>query len=143
MAYDPSKAAAKQVRRAQEASGDYVDGVRGVKVSPMQKAKAKKDKLKANFNASVDSGKWEAGLDGWSLEAWADVTAKKGGERYSSGVEAAREDIAAFHAEFAQHVERVKAIIDAMPDTTPEQRIQKMVANAREMGKYTRKARRR
>lgn len=143
MAYDPRKAAAKQIRRAQEASQDYVEGVKGVKVSPMQKAKAKQEKLKANFNAAVDSGKWAAGLDGWSLEAWADITAKKGGERYASGVEAARDDINAFHDEFSQHVERVKAVVDAMPDTTPEQRIQKMVTNARKMGEYSRRAKRR
>jgi hypothetical protein len=141
--YDPKKAAEKQVRRAQEASTDYVNGVNDTQKNPMQRAKAKKEKLKLNFNQAVDNGTWEAGLDSVSFEEWKRLASTKGGERYASGVAASSDDIAAFHAEFAPHVQRVQAQIESMPDTTPEQRIARMVANARELGKFRRSKRRR
>ncbi len=143
MAKDPRKIAEKQVRRAQEASADYVQGVRDTEVNPMQKAASKKDKLKANFNQAVDSGKWEQGLQSVSKEEWQRLTEQKGSARYAAGVEAAMPDIVAFHEEFQSHVAKVKAEVDAMPDLTPEQRIQRMVANARGMARFKRTRRRR
>lgn len=143
MAKDPKKIAEKQVRRAQEAAGDYLDGVRNVSESPTQKAKRKKDKLKSNFNAAVDSGKWEAGLDSVSKEEWIRLTETKGGARYASGVESASADIEAFHAEFGPIRDKIKAQADAMPDSTLEQRLARMQFVAREMAKHRRTRRRR
>ena len=143
MPYDPRKAGQKQVRRAQEAAQDYVDGVNTTTINPMAKAKTKKDKLKANFNAAVDNGSWEAGLDSVSFDEWKAITASKGNERYASGVEKAAADIVAFHEELAPQIARVKAMVDAMPDTTLDQRIAKASAFAREMAKFKRTRRRR
>lgn len=143
MAYDPRKAAEKQIRRAQEAQQDYIDGVMRPKRNPMQAAKAKKSKLKSNFNAAVDNGDWERGLDSVSQEEWSRLASVKGGARFSGGVEAARDDIIAFHEENAANSAKVEAIIDAMPDDTPEQRLAKQRANAVERAKYKRTRRRR
>ncbi len=141
--YDPKKAGEKQIRRAQEASQDYVNGVNDTQKNPMQRAKAKKEKLKLNFNQAIDNGTWEAGLDSVSFEEWKRLASSKGGERYASGVQAAADDIAAFHAEFAPHVQRTQQEIDGMPDTTPEQRLQRMLHNARSLAKFKRSKRRR
>lgn len=141
--YDPKKAAEKQIRRAQEAAGDYVNGVNDTQKNPMQRAKAKKEKLKLNFNAAIDNGSWEAGLDSVSFEEWKRLASSKGGERYASGVQAASDDIAAFHAEFAPIVARVQAEVEGMADTTQEQRLQRMLHNARSLGKFKRSKRRR
>lgn len=143
MAYDPKKAAEKQIRRAQEATQDYIDGVMKPKRNPMQAAKAKKSKLKSNFNAAIDNGDWERGLDSISQDEWSRLASTKGGARYSGGVEAARGDIEQFHEEMSQVSARVEAIVDAMPDDTPEQRLAKMRANAVERGKHKRTKRRR
>lgn len=138
MSYDPARAAEKQIRRAQTAATDYVAGVRAVKESPTSKAKRKKDKYRNGVLAALDSGKWEAGLDSVSLQEWQEAAAKKGGDRYAAGVEAAAGKIQQFHAEFAAFMSSHQPRIDAMPDSTPEQRIAKMVENAKGMAKFQR-----
>lgn len=139
----PQQIADKQISRVQAASGDYTAGVNAVTQSPMQRAKAKKDKLKANFLAAVDSGKWEAGLDSVSLEDWKKQSTEVGAARLGAGVEAARAKIVAFQEEIAPFRARVQAEIAAMPDTTLEQRLAKMTANARKMAEFKRTRRRR
>lgn len=139
----PREIAEKQVRRSQGASEDYVRGVRSVTEAPTQKAKTKKDKLKANFNAAVDSGKWEAGLDSVSLDDWQRATETKGSARYGAGVAEAADKIAAFHEEFQPFLEGVKKKVADMPDTTMEQRLQRMMENARSIAKFARTRRRR
>lgn len=135
--------AAKQIRRAQEASQDYVEGVRSVTEAPGQRAVKKKEKLRANFNAAVDSGKWEANTAAVGLEEWKQVTAEKGGQRFASGVEAARPKIEAFQADLQAFLNSTKGEIDSLPDATPEQRDAKMLANVRRMRKFKRTKRRR
>lgn len=141
--YDAAKATEKQIRRAQNASTDYKDGVLSVTESPMAKAKKKKEKFKTNLNAAIDNGKWEAGLDSVSVEEWRELTAGKGAERYGSGVAAAEPKTRAFHEELAAFMVGHKAKIDAMPDATAEQRLAKMTENARGMAKFQRTRRRR
>ncbi len=143
MAKDAAKIAAKQIRRAQEASQDYIDGVNSVTEAPGQKAVRKKDKLKANFIQSVDSGKWEEATKAVSRDEWVATTVAKGGARYAAGVEEARGKITAFQEELQTFLNSTKAEIDNMPDATPEQRKAKMVANFDRMKKFKRRNRRR
>lgn len=139
----PREIAEKQVRKAQASTEDYSRGVNSVTDSPTAKAAGKKDKLKANFLRAVDSGKWEEGLLATSLEDWKRATTGKGAERYGSGVAAAMDKTVAFHEEFQPFLTGVKETIDRMPDSTPEQRIQKMVENAKAISKFKRTRRRR
>ena len=143
MSRDPRKVAEKQIRRAQEASQDYVDGIKGVTEAPGLKAVKKKDKMKANFLKSLDDGKYERNTAAVSLQDWQAAAETKGAPRYSSGVEAARNDIIAFQEEFQPFVDGVKRELDAMPDATPEQRKAKMLANFEKMSKFRRTKRRR
>lgn len=143
MAYDPRKAAEKQIRRAQEATQDYLDGVRSPKKNPMQAAKAAKGKLKQNFNAAVDSGRWEQGLDSVTQDEWSRLASEKGAPRFAPGVEAARDDITAFHEESAAISSRIEAQVDAMPSDTLQQRIARSTAWQLERAKHKRVKRRR
>ena len=143
MAKSAADIAAKQVRRAQEASQDYIAGVQGVNEAPGTRAVKKKDKLRANFIAAIDNGKWEANTAAVGKEEWIEATVSKGGARYASGVEAAKGKIEAFHAEFQPFVQQVKRELDNMPDATPEQREAKMLANVRKMRAFKRTRRRR
>ena len=133
----------KQIRKSQQATEDYLQGIDSVQEAPTQRAKRKKDKMKANFLKAMEEGKWEDGLDAWTNEDWKEVTKKKGGARYSDGVTEARPQIEAFHEDFQAFIDRVKVVIDKMPDVTPEQRIAKMVANAKAIATYKRGKRRR
>lgn len=143
MTYDARKAVTKQIQRAQAATSDYVDGVMSVKEAPTQRAKRKLDKMKAGIIAAIDSGKVAEGLDSVSLEDWQKATSGKGGERYASGVAAAEDKSLAFHEQFATFMASHLSKIDAMPDLTAEQRIAKMVENARGISKFKRSRRRR
>lgn len=140
---DPKKIAAKQVRRAQEASTDYVEGVQGVTEAPGAKAVRKQDKLKQNFNASVDSGKWADATKAVSRDDWVQATVSKGGARYAAGVEEAKGKIEAFQEDLQSFLASTQSEIDNMPDATPEQRKAKMVANFDRMRKFKRRTRRR
>lgn len=139
----PREIAEKQVRRSQGATEDYVRGVRGVTEAPTQKAKRKKEKLKNNFLNALNSGKWEAGLDAVTLEDWQRDTEGKGASRYGDGVAKAESKIIAFHEEFQPFLDAHKKKIDALPDSTPEQRMQKMVENAKGIAQFKRSRRRR
>lgn len=135
--------AEKQVRNSQNAATDYVSGVKKVTESPMQKAKQKQDKLVQNFNQSVSSGKWAEGLDAVSLEDWRKMTETKGGQRYASGVKEAMPKTQAFLEEFLPFVEQVQQEVNAMPDMTLEDNINRMAANARALSRFKRTRRRR
>lgn len=140
MARDARKVTEKQIRNAQNGSQNYLDGVESVDMAPGQKAIKKKAKYLANVQASVD--KWERNTGAVTLEEWKKMAREKGGARFSSGVEAARDKILAFHEEFQPFVAGIKAKLDTMDDTTPEQRERKMVENVREMRKFKRTRRR-
>lgn len=133
----------KQIRNAQHASQDYVKGVQETQKNPMERAKAALPKMKANFLRAMDEGKVEAGLDATSFEDWKKITAKKGSERYSSGVEESRAKQIAFREEFYPHLEQVMASVESMPDLTETDREQRMLANARGIAKFKRGRRRR
>ena len=137
----PQQIADKQVRRAQEAAPDYVAGVDAVTVSPGALAAKKKDKYRNNVIASVD--KWAANTGSTSLDYWKAKTKTKGGERYASGVEQAKDDIVAFHEEFQPFVQRVRAEVNAMPDTSKADRKAKMNANFDKMAEFKRTRKRR
>lgn len=139
----PREVAEKQVRKAQAASEDYIRGIRSVTESPMAKAVAKKEKFKNNLIRSIDSGKWENNTSAVPLEEWARKTETVGSPRYSEGVGAALEKTVAFQEEFLPFVRSVQEKVNSMPDATPEQRIAKMVENAKSIGKFQRMRRRR
>ena len=143
MGYDPRKAAKKQIDRSQQAQQDYIDGVRDTKKNPMQRAKAKKGKLRANFLAAVDNGKWEQGLDSVTEQEWKERAATVGGSNYAKGVLDGQAKIERFHEEFASFMDSVQQKIDQMPDDTPDQRLAKMRENAIAISKFKRSRTRR
>lgn len=136
MVYDPNAAAKKQISRAQNATQDYKDGVMRVTQSPTALAANKLDKYQAGINAALASGKTKANMQAVSLADWQHAATNKGGQRYSQGVQAAADKIAQFHAQFAPFMAGVQQQIKALPDTTPEDRINKCVANIRAISKF-------
>lgn len=141
--YDPTKVTEKQIRRAQAATTDYTAGVQAVTESPTAKAAKKIDKMRAGFNAAIDSGKVADGLNAVTLDDWKNATTKKGGERYASGVSDSQDKVQAFHEELSSFMGPHLQKINSMPDTTPDQRLAKMMANAQGLAKFKRTRRRR
>lgn len=143
MPYDAQKIADKLVRRVASSTQDYRDGVMRVTTAPGVKAVQKKDKLRSNFLQALESGKWERNTSAVTLDEWQQAAASKGAERLATGVEGARDKILTFFEEFLPYVENVKKSLDQMPDATPEQRRQKMIANVEQLSKFRRTRRRR
>lgn len=137
---DPAKVTAKQIRNATNGATSYVEGVMDVKEAPGQRAARKKEKYRANVTASVD--KWAENTAAVTLGEWQDSVSTKGAARFAPGVEAAQPKIQAFHEQFQPFVATLKKALDDMPDATPDQREQKMLANVRGMRKFKRTRRR-
>ena len=64
----PEQAQEKHARRLKGSIEDIRLGVERVTTSPTQLAAAKQDKMKMRLLASIDSGKWSAGLKRVSLD---------------------------------------------------------------------------
>lgn len=140
---DAVKEFEKQLLRVSSAVQDYRDGVNNVQVSPGQLAVKKKDKFRNNLLAAIDSGKWEENTASVDLDTWKKRTAGKGADRLVAGLEDARDKTIEFRQQLIDYQTQVQARIDAMPDTTPEQREQRALAMIREMRKFKRSRRRR
>lgn len=135
--------AKKQIDRSLAAGEDYRKGIERTAVNPMEEAKKKKAKFKNNINRAIDNGDWERGLDSVSKEEWSRLSVAKGVPNYTTGIEAAKDDIAAFHEEQQSFLDGHMARINAMPTDTLEQSIAKSAEMQRTMAKFKRTRRRR
>lgn len=121
----PQEIVDKQISRASAAVADYKKGVNNTTKDPMRLAIAKKDKLKANFIAAVDGGKWEAGLNSVTQQQWKELTGGKGGDRWAAGITAARPKITKFQTTYAPIRQQLADQVNQMPDNTFEERLAK------------------
>lgn len=137
---DPKALAEKFVRRTQAASQDMVNGVNSVTVNPAQKAIAKEDKLKNNWNEAINSGKWRRGMGTVTLESWKQSMIQKGAPRVAAGVQAAQGKMEQFFSELLPYQEQGLAKLASMPDMTIEDSINKAVAWMRHMAQFKRRS---
>lgn len=134
----PEEGAAKLIQRAKAAAPFIAAQVAKVTVAPTESAVAAIPKMQTNFNSAVASGKVERGLRRVSLSDWKSAMIEKGVPRISQGLDQAQSKIVAFNREFYPHLERVQAEIAAMPSTTLEDNIQRMVHNVRRNAEFVR-----
>lgn len=105
-----------------------VAGVNRVQESPMEKAANAVDRQVAGVQRAAQSGKTEAALRKVSLQEWKQKTAQKIQERMSGGVAAAKSKVKAFGEYLIPAVNSAMAEINAMPNTTYQERQAKMIA---------------
>lgn len=130
----PEEAAAKWASRTSAASAEYSAGVDRVTRSPGAAAAAKADKW---FNAVQESrAKWRSRVANTSLEDWKERTKTVGAQRFAGGVQASESKVAQFHREFDPFQDRVTEKVRSMPDTTLEQRLARMVEQARSTSQF-------
>jgi hypothetical protein len=130
--------AEKWATRAGAASQDYVAGVQGTDKDPTALAIANQQRLKTNFNAAVDSGLWAQRLRDVGASGWKAAVAAKGGNNYSTGVNAAKDKVQqAFSALLAYEGSGLSTIL-AMPSATDADREARMLAWTRYMRNYRR-----
>ena len=135
----PAEFQEKHARRLKAAVDDMRKGVEAVTASPTAKAAQKVDKMRQNIVASIDSGKWAAGLNRVTLEEWKDKMINKGLNRVASGIDGAAEKTTAFAAALLPHIDKGVEALKKMPDTTLEDNISRMTTFVRHMSKFNRK----
>ena len=128
----------KHARRLKAATEDVRKGIDRVTENPCEKAAAKKDKMLSNLTASVNNGKWEAGLKRVSLEDWKKKARDIGVNRIAAGIDGAKDKVVAFAEVLLPHIDRQKAKIAAMPDVTLDDNINRMTSFIRGMADFKR-----
>lgn len=124
----PEEIASKWGRNTKNAVTDMQDGVNRVTESPMQKAIAKKEKMRLGINRALDDGTWEKRLGKVTTEDWKSKTVKKIGERLPGGVDAAMSKRIAFDAHNTAVLNEVLPKIHAMPDMTIQDSVNRVAA---------------
>lgn len=126
----------KQVSRAAAAVGEYVNGVKAVTVSPTEEAAKNLQKAAMNYQDAVSSGRMEKRLRAVSKDDWIKATVEKGQSRYASGVAASKGKVVAFYDKFLPVLQRTSAEVNAMPSTTFEDSMNRMLHNARKLHEF-------
>jgi len=122
----PTELSDKWARRTKAAVADAVAGVNRVTESPAAKAVAKQDKMLANLTASIQDGTWAKRLEGVSLDEWKTKTAAKISERLAGGVDGAAAKRGKFDTWLVGSLNEVLPTIDAMPDLTIEDSVNRV-----------------
>jgi len=128
----------KHARRLKASTEDIRRGIDRVTENPCEKAAAKQDKMLANLTASVNNGKWAAGLKRVSLEQWKQKARDIGVNRVAAGIDGAKDKVIAFAEELLPHIDRQKAKIASMPDVTLDDNINRMTTFVRGMAEFRR-----
>lgn len=122
----PEQAQTKWVNRLSGATSDIQAGVARVTTAPGQQAAAKADKWLANVTAA--QAKWKRNVGNVSLDDWKNYMTNVGIPRIAQGAQAKQQKFGNFAQQFFPYLAQGVAKVEAMPDTTYEQRVNKAVA---------------
>lgn len=109
---------AKWQQNTKNATGYMQQGVNSVTVSPTEIAAQRVDKMRANFNASIDSGKTAAKLRSVKLADWQGAMINKGIPRVSAGVDASKDKTTAAFTKLLPYIQKGQDVVSKMPKVT-------------------------
>jgi len=124
--------ASQQIKNAQAAADDWLDGVLNPSRNPIDAAIAAKDKFVDRLTQAIKDGKWEKGLAKSSLGEIQEIAKKVGSGAYSTGVGARETKIKRVVGELQPLVQAVSDSIQAMPDKLDADR-EKRLLSARKL----------
>lgn len=128
----------KHARRLKGAVDDIRLGVDRVVDAPGVKAAAKKDKWIQNLSKQETVDKWARRVAAVPLDDWKAKMINKGIGRIAAGIDAAAPKVEEFAEKLIAHQNTGLAKIDAMPDLTLEDSIQRMSTWTRHMTTFKR-----
>ncbi len=131
--------AEKHARRTKAAVDDMRKGIEKITEAPTAKAASKREKMRANLNAAIDSGKWESGLRRVSLDEWKKQILGKGLQRVSAGIDGAHDKIVAFAGQLLEYEKNLQTKVNNMPDLTLEDSVARSSEWIRGMANMKRK----
>ena len=129
---DANQAVSKWARNAGSSSAlqNYKEGVASVTEAPTHAAARKLDKYAASVQEAVTSGRMRDALLATSLADYQEMAQQKAGN-YTTGVKLGQGKYQKFAQAFFPLQEQVTKAVNAMPDTTLEDRIAKSGEQAR------------
>lgn len=133
---DAQSYADKWVTRTSAASQDYATGVAQTDKDPTALAIAAQPRLLANFQASVQSGKWANRLRASGKAGWQAAVQSKGIANFQNGVSAARDKVAAAAGPLLAFESNLQRQVQGMPNVTDADREARMLAWIRGMRQY-------
>lgn len=133
---DSTEALRRWQKNTADSGESYKNGVQSVTESPTEKAAAKKEKYERGVREAVSSGRWERGLQKVTLQQWKEAAANKGARRLADGVKEGAGKMQRHLAEFTPFLQRITDEVNAMPNDTPQQRIERMVRQAQLTAEY-------
>ncbi len=133
---DPQKATAKWLANLSNSTQAVTDGVMRVQTAPGQSAAKAADKWLQKVTAAKD--KWRQRVQSVSLGDWQTAMTTYGVNRIGPGAQAKQGKMLAFQTDFLQHVAQGVAKVDAMPNVTLEDGINRAVAMIRHNANFKR-----
>ena len=124
----PQEATAKWLEKLSAAGPTIEAGVARLTESPG--VAAAREKVKWATRVRESEAEWAQRVGSVSLADWQKSMKDVGIGRIAQGAQAKQNKMLAFSTEFYPFLEQVRSRIKAMPSTTPQQRIARMVANA-------------
>jgi len=135
----PEEFQEKHARRLKGSIQDISAGIDKVTEAPTAKAASKEQKMLANLNSAVQSGKWRNGLNRVTLDQWKMAAKNKGLTRIAAGIDGAKDKVVQFAGQLLAHEATLQQSINKMPDLTTEDSIARATAWIRGMVKFERK----
>ena len=133
----PVEFADKWNRRLKAAIPDIRIGIGKVTESPMEKAAAQEDKMKAHLVEAIESGRWASELKKVTLADWKKAVLDVGVGRISSGADKAIPEVTEFAGDLIAHENANLPDIYKMPDLTLEDNIGRATEWIRRMAKFS------
>lgn len=121
-----AKLAEKWKRNLQGAAQTMRDGVRDMKVNPMEEAIKAKDLMRERLLAAIDSGKWEAGLRAVSVKDWKDMMTEFGISRAVEAAAKKQDKVEEFLKEWLPVAEAISIRAKDMPSGTEQDALEKV-----------------
>lgn len=134
----PAEAREKHARRLKGSTEDIRKGVDRVTEAPGVKAAAKQEKMRERLIQAIDSGKWAKRVASVSVEDWREQMKTKGIPRIAAGVDGAADKIEDFFGQLFAHQEGLQRKVDAMPDLTLDDSLNRMTTFIRGMADFKR-----
>jgi len=133
---DATTVANKWEQNTTGAAEAYASGVANTDKDPTALAIAAGQRLRSNFLAAFDTGKWANNLRKAGKAKWQANVASKGQANFSTGVSAAKETFAQAIAPVLAFESNLQTQVKAMPNVTDTDRENRMLAWSRGMRKY-------
>jgi len=128
---DPTRTATKLITRAQAATGDYVEGMKNPKRSPVEAAKRAAGKWASRVQDAITNKAYEKGVGKQDYAEAVAIATGDGGAAYASGVSKRQAKIQRVHADLMPRLGALSQSIQAMPQDTDAQREQRLLAARR------------